>query len=136
MCGECLQCLGHGEFDHALSVCAFRVYTAHAPGCSAGELSNAGPGLRALPKSKPLSFRFSSTSQRHRLIWVCVLCPSQVQAAQAIMCLVSALSQVCGASYHLPGPSPLVSWLRHQSTISRVLCVSSGELISGCDPPS
>ena len=135
MCGECLQCLGHTEFDRALTMCAFPVYTAHAPGCSAGELSNVCPGLCAIPRSKPLSFRFSGTSQRHRFIWVCVLCPSQVQAAQEIMCLESALSQVCGASYHLPCPRPLVSWLCHQSTISRVLCVSSGELISDCNPP-
>ena len=40
------------------------------------ELSEAGPGLRALPRSKPL--RFSGTPQRCRLGWACVLCPSQV----------------------------------------------------------
>ena len=39
-------------------VCAFPVYTAQAPGCSAGELSKAGPGLRAPPRSKPLRFSF------------------------------------------------------------------------------
>ena len=76
----------------AHSVCAFLVYTAQAPGCSAGELSKAGPGLRALPRSKLLRFRFSGTSQRHRFCWACVLCPSQVRAAQATRCLVSALS--------------------------------------------
>ena len=123
MCGECLQCLGHTEFDRALTMCAFPVYTAHAPGCSAGELSNVGPGLCAVPRSKPLSFRFSGTSQRHRLIWVCVLCPSQVQAAQEIMCLETALSQVCGASYHLPGPN---LWFPGCATRapSHVCCVS------------
>ena len=42
-------------------VCAFPVYTAQAPGCSAGELSKAVPGLHALPRSKPLRFRFSGT---------------------------------------------------------------------------
>ena len=31
-----------------------------------------GPGLRALPRSKPL--RFSGTPQRHRLNWSCLLC--------------------------------------------------------------
>ena len=36
----------------------FLVYNAQAPGCSAGELSNAGPGLSVLPRFKPL--RFSS----------------------------------------------------------------------------
>ena len=45
---------------------------------SAGELSKAGPGLCALPRSKLLRFRFSVTPQSHRLGWVCILCPSQV----------------------------------------------------------
>ena len=39
------------------------------------------------------------------------------------------------ASYHLPSPSSLVSWVHCESTISVVPCVSSGKLISGCDPP-
>ena len=32
--------------------------------------------------SKPLRFRLSGTPQRRRLGWACVLCPSQVRAAQ------------------------------------------------------
>ena len=92
MCGECLQCLGHTEFAPTHGVCAFPVYTAQAPGCSAGELSKVGPGLCALPRSKPLRFRFSGMPQRHRLSWACVLCLSQVQAAQVTRCLVSTLS--------------------------------------------
>ena len=36
---------------------------------------------------------------------------------------------------HLPGPSCSVSWVHHESAISGMLCVSFGELISGCDPP-
>ena len=80
------------------------------PGCSAGELSKAGPVFHALPRSKLLRFRFSGTPQRHRLGWVCVLCPSQVRAAHPTRWLVSALSQACSASYHLPGPGHLVSW--------------------------
>ena len=40
-----------------------------------------------------------------------------------------------GALYHLPGPSCSVSWVRSGSAISGVPSVSSGELISGCDPP-
>ena len=43
--------------------------------------------------------------------------------------------QVEGASFHLSGPSRLVSWVCRGSIISGVLCVSSGELISGCSPP-
>ena len=36
---------------------------------------------------------------------------------------------------HLPSPNHLVSWVHSKSANSGVLCVSSGELISGCDPP-
>ena len=36
---------------------------------------------------------------------------------------------------HLPSPDHSVSWVRHESTISVVPCVSSMELISGCNPP-
>ena len=35
----------------------------------------------------------------------------------------------------LPGLSCSVFWVHHKSAISGVLCVSSGELISGCDFP-
>ena len=56
------------------------------------ELSEAGSGLRALPRSKQLRFRFSVTSQRCILCWACVLCPSQVRAAQVIRCLVSTVT--------------------------------------------
>ena len=45
MCWECLQCLGHTGSVPAHGMCAFPVYTAQAPGCSAGELSIVGPGL-------------------------------------------------------------------------------------------
>ena len=48
-----------------LGVCAFPVYTAQVPGCSAGKVSKAGSGLRALPRSKPL--RFLGTLQGHIL---------------------------------------------------------------------
>ena len=92
VCGECSQCMGHTGFAPAHGVCAFPVYTAQAPGCSAGELSEAGPGLCALPRSKPLRFRYLGSPQRRRLGWACVLCPSQVRAAQVMRCLASALS--------------------------------------------
>ena len=43
------------------------------------ELSEASPGLYALPKSKPLRFRYLDIPQRRRQGWACVLCTSQVQ---------------------------------------------------------
>ena len=60
VCAEYSQCLSHTGFAPAHGVCAFLAYTAQAPGFSAGELSKVGPGLRALPRSKLLRFRFSA----------------------------------------------------------------------------
>ena len=54
------------------------------------ELCEAGPGLYALPRSKPLRFRYLGTPQRCRLSWTCVLCPSQVQDTQMTRYLASA----------------------------------------------
>ena len=133
--GVLTVCLDHTGFAPTHDVCAFPVYMAQAPGCSAGELSKAGPGFHALPGSKLLRFRFSGTPQRHRLGWAHVLCHSQVQAVQVTRCLASALSQVGCASYYLPSPSRSVSRVCSESTYSSVLCVSSEELISGCNPP-
>ena len=70
------------------------------------ELSEAGPGLYALPRSKPLRFRYSGTPQRCRLIWACVLCPSQVQEAQVTRCFGER-----GCCDLLPPPSLLLSFL-------------------------
>ena len=133
--GECSQCMDCTGFDLAHGTYAFPVYTAQAPCSSEGQLSKACPGLRALPRSKLLRFRFLGTPQTHRLSWACVLCPSQVRGAQMTRCLASAVSQVCGASYHLSHPSHSVSWVHCKSAISGVPCVSSGGMISGCDTP-
>ena len=56
------------------------------------ELSEAGPGLYALPRSKLLRFRYSRSPQRRRLGWACVLCPSRIRAAQVTGCLASAVA--------------------------------------------
>ena len=67
------------------------------------ELSEVGPGLSALPRSKSLRSRYLSTPQRCRLGWACILCPSLVQVAQ-----------VFGEHGHcnlLPLPSLLLSFL-------------------------
>ena len=124
VCGDCSQCRGHTGFAPTHYLCVFPVYTAQTPGCPAGELSKADPGLRALPRSKLLRFRLLCTPQRHRLSWACVYCPSQAQAAQANRCLVIALSHLGCASYHLPGPSPFISWVHLVSALSGGPCIS------------
>ena len=58
----------------------------------------AGPGLPVPTTSKPLRFRHLGSPQRCRLGWACVLCPSQVRAAQVMRCLVSAIA----VTYLLP----------------------------------
>ena len=119
VCGECSQCLGHTGFAPIHGMCAFPVYTAQAPGCSAGELSEVSPGLCALPRSKTLRFRFSHTPQRRRLSWACILYPSQVRTSQTTRCLERALS---------PGGAVFLSPPRSQplSFLGGVLCVFWG----------
>ena len=92
--GVCSQCLSHAGPAPAHGACALPAHTAQALGCSGSsllywELSEAGPGLHATPRFKPLRFRHSGSPQRHRLGWACVLCPSQVRAAQVMRCLES-----------------------------------------------
>ena len=80
-----------------------------------------GPGLRALPRSMPLRFRFSDTPQRHRLSWACVLCPSQVRAAQVTRCLVSTHSP--GAMCLITSPVP-AAWFPGCAAAPQVCYVS------------
>ena len=132
-CGECSQCFSRTGFAPAHSVYAFMVYTAqvqdalqgdclkwalrfvHFPvlSCSGSRVlhkgaDSAGPAFCALP---------SPSSSGDQVLGECS-CP-----------------QVGGASYHLPRPSRSVFWVYNGRTFSGVPCVSSGELISGCNPP-
>ena len=135
VCGEFSKCLGHTGFAPAHGVCAFPVYTAQAPGCSAGELSKGGPGLCLFPRSTPLG---SGSQVPHKDTdsagpAFCDL-PRPSSSGDRVLgeCI---LPRWGSASYHLPHPSRLVSSVRSRSTLSDVPCVSSGELISGSDPP-
>ena len=111
VCGECSQYLGCTGFAPAHSMCAFPVYTAQAPGCSAGALrwalgcvhfpdvrcsdsgsqvlhkgtDSVGPAFCALSRFKQL---------RKPGAWPAVhLITSPVPAAQFPGCTVRALSQ-------------------------------------------
>ena len=98
--GSTQKCSGHTGFAPAHGVCAFPVYTAQAPGCSAGSgalhcvhflgLSCSGSGSRVLhkgPKSVGPAF-----------------CAFPVRAAQATRSLMSALSP--GAVRLIPSVVP------------------------------
>ena len=99
------------------------------------ELSDAGPRLHALPRS---SHSGSGSWVLHKGIdsvgpVFCALSRSEELRRPGAWRAHS--SQTGSASYHLPGPSHSVSWVHSRSTVSGVPCVSSGELISDCDPP-
>ena len=101
VCGERSQCLGHTGFAPAQGVCAFPVYTAQAPGCSARNclnralgcvhfpgLSRSGSGSRVLHEGAdsvgPAFCAFPRSEQLRR--------PGAWQEHSP---------QVCGASYHV-----------------------------------
>ena len=135
MCGECSQCLSHTGFAPSHSVWAFIVYTTQAPGCSAGNclrralgcvhfpgLSCSGSGSRVLHKGADVVGPvFCALPRSEQLRW-----PGAWRAQSP---------PGGGASYCLPLPSSLVFWVYNGRAFSGVPCVSSGELISGCDPP-
>ena len=86
-CGEggTLQTNNTGVYSQCLSLTGpAPAHGAHRSGSRLlrREPSEAGPGLPAPPRSKPLRLRHSGSPQRRRLGWACVLCPSQVRAAQ------------------------------------------------------
>ena len=85
------------------------------------------PGLSCLGSG-------SRVLHKDRVSWACVLCPSQSQAARRPRAWQTHCPRWAVCLNHLPGPSHSLSWVCHESTISGVLCISSGELISGCDP--
>ena len=97
-----------------LTVCVFSCLHCLGSRLLCWELSEAGPGLYALSRSKPLRFRYSGSPQRHRLGWACVLCCSQVWPAQVTRCLASAVS----VTYGFPRPCHSVFWVYNQRTFS------------------
>ena len=96
----------HWVFPHSRRVC-FPCLHCLDSRLLCRELSEAGLELCALPRSKLLRFRYSGTPQRCRLGWACVLCPSQVQAAQVMRCFVNVVT----TTYHLPHPCRWVFWM-------------------------
>ena len=90
VCGECSQCFGHTGFVPAHGVCAFPVYPVQALGCSARNCLRQALGCVHFPG---LSHSGSGSRVLHKgtVGWACVLCPSQVRAAQVTRCLASAL---------------------------------------------
>ena len=114
-------------------VCTSQVYTGQAPGYSAGALSQVGPAFCALPRSKPL--RFLGTLQGLRPCWGVhfVPFPGLNSSGDWLLgeCTVPGWPCILCTS---PIPATWFPWCP-KSTVPGVLCVSSRELISGCDTP-
>ena len=114
------------------AVCAFLVYTAQAPGCSAGHCSKQAlhfvyfPGLSC---SGSRILRKGTDSVGHVF---CALPRSEQLRQPGVWRVHCPMWTMC--LNHLPGLSQFPS-APAESTVSGVPCVSSGELISGCDPP-
>ena len=135
VCGECAQCFSCTGFAPTHGVCAFPVYTAKALGCSAGNcliralccmhspgLSHSGSGSRVFHKGA------------HLVGPVFCACPRSEQLRQpGAWQAQSPLVEGCILSP--PCPSCLIFWVYNRCAFSGVPCVSSRELISGCDPP-
>ena len=133
--GVCSQCLSH--------VGPAPIHGAHRSGSRLlrRELSEAGPGLHAPPRSKPFRFRHSGSPQRRRLGGACVLCPprseqlsvwrawslrliaSPIPAAQLSGCTTGAPSQADGAR-----PEPQEVLVSKEACCSLVVYVSQGLL--------
>ena len=128
MCLECSQCLGHTGFTPAHGVCAFPVFTAQAPGSSAGVLSKAGLGFVHFPD---LSCSGSGSWVFHKGTELvgdafCALPRSEQLRQPGAWRAHCPRWSVC-LIMQRPGPSCLVSWVHQESTVSGVPCVSSGE---------
>ena len=132
VCGECSQCLSRTGFAPARGVCAFMVYAAQALGCSAGNclrqalgcvhfpgLSRSGSGSQVVLKGAdsvgPAFCDLPRSEQLRRPgAW-------RAQSPPGGGCVLS--------------PSLLLGFLGKTHAPSQVCRVSSGELISGRDPP-
>ena len=112
--GMCLQCLGHTGFPPLSQRVCFPCLHCLGSRLLCRDLSEAGPGLYALPRSKLLRFRYSGSPQRCRLSWACILFPSQIRATQVTRCSASTVAAI----YCLPCPCQLVFWVYNQRTFS------------------
>ena len=131
MCGECLQCMDHTGFAPAHSGVSF--LDLH---CSGSRLLCRGTVQSRLCiscTSQVQVLRYSTKADSVGRAFCALPRPKQLRRPGAWRVHCPRWS-VC--LNHLPGPSHWVSWVCHEVTVSGVPCVSSRELISGCDPPS
>ena len=96
--GLCSQCLSHTGPAPSHGACILPAHTAQALGCSTGNRPRPALGCLHLPGLSLSGSGTRESSEAQTLGWACVLCPSQVRAAQVMRCLASAVA----ATYRLP----------------------------------
>ena len=133
--GVCWQWFNHTGFAPAHGMCALPVYTAQALGCSSGNFLRQALGCMPFPG---LSHSGSGSWVLHKgaglLGTAFCACPRSEQLRWPGVWRVQ-LPQLKAVTYRLPRPSCSVFWVYNERSFSGVPCVSSGELISGCNPP-
>ena len=127
MCRECLQCMDHTGFAPAHRGMCFPGLHCLGSRVLCRALSKAGPAFCALPRSKLL--RFSETPQGHRLGPFCALSRSKQLRKPG------AWRGHCPRwAVHLTtSPVPATQFPRYAMGVPSQLCISSGELTSGCN---
>ena len=135
VCGECSQCLGHTGFAPRSQIVLFRSTLLRLQVALQGNCLKWALGCMHFP-----GLRCSGSGSRvlHKVTDLvasafCALSRSEQLRRPGVWRVHT--PQVGGASYHLPRPSQSFSWVHSGSAISGMPCVSSGELVSGCDPP-
>ena len=91
------QCLSHTGSAPAHGACSLPAHTARALGCSAGNNPRLALGCMYLP-GPSRSGSGTRVVLRGADSRACILCPSQIRAAQVMRCLASANA----ATYRLP----------------------------------
>ena len=116
-----------------MTVCAFQVYTFRLQGSLQGYCPKQALCFMNFP-GLSCSGSGSWVLCKGRISWACVLCPSQFRAARRPGAWQAHCPRWAVCLNHLPGPGHSLSCVHCKSTVSGVLCVFSGELISDCDP--
>ena len=135
MCGESPQCLGHTGFAPAHGrVCFPGLHCSGSRFLCRGTVQS-GPWVSftsqvSAPQVQVLGY---STKAQTRLGLRFVSFPGPSSSGDQV--LGKRTLPGWGCVLWPPPSSPSVSWVLSGSAISGVPCESSGELISGCDPP-
>ena len=132
VCGQCSQCVDHTGFAPT-----------HGMYISWSTLLSLQAALQGnCPKQALDFFHFLGLSCSglcsqvlHKGIddWACVLCCSQVKQLRRPGAWRAHCPSWAVRLNHFPSSSHLVSWVCSESALSSVPCVSSRELISGCN---